>query len=186
MPCTFEANTFLLTYAQDAFNINTDFDTAKTFFQQLGLLQYLAIGVEQHQSGDPHWHAIVYYKNDYDLGHVALTSGTNTPTSKSSGNELSTGLDVSTTSPRMASPRTMAHQDILASPCGAKSYRLRLERLRQKSSKKEQPEISSSTEEILTTRWIKCTRCRHIARFSLDLPRPFAFQTTLCDGCRGI
>jgi len=68
MPCTFEANTFLLTYAQDAFNINTDFDTAKTFFQQLGLLQYLAIGVEQHQSGDPHWHAVVYYKKRLRLG----------------------------------------------------------------------------------------------------------------------
>lgn len=68
MPATFQGTSFLLTYPQDAFNLDNDWDAAFAFFSQLGQLKYLRIGVEHHASGDPHWHAVAYYAVKLRLG----------------------------------------------------------------------------------------------------------------------
>lgn len=61
MPATFQGTSFLLTYPQDAFDLDSDFDTAREFFGSLAQLKYLRIGVERHESGEPHWHALVLF-----------------------------------------------------------------------------------------------------------------------------
>lgn len=61
MPATFQGTSFLLTYPQDAFNLDNDFDNAREFFGSLAQLKFIRIGVESHESGDPHWHALVLF-----------------------------------------------------------------------------------------------------------------------------
>jgi len=61
MPPAFQSKSFLLTYPQDEFNFDTDWEDALAHFGQLGQLSYLRIGRELHKNGDPHWHAVVSF-----------------------------------------------------------------------------------------------------------------------------
>lgn len=68
MPPTFQGKSFLLTYPQDAFTLDTDWEPALSWFGSRGDLTYLRIGVEQHKTGDPHWHAVVSYNTKLRVG----------------------------------------------------------------------------------------------------------------------
>lgn len=68
MPAVFQGTSFLITFPQDAFDLDSDWDAALAHFNKLGQLKYLRIGVEQHESGDPHWHAVAYYAVKLRLG----------------------------------------------------------------------------------------------------------------------
>lgn len=72
MPAQFQGTSFLLTYPQDNFDLDDDFDTALTHFNKLGVVKYLRVGCEQHESGDPHWHAVVYYASKIRVGARAF------------------------------------------------------------------------------------------------------------------
>lgn len=61
MPSSFTTSSYLLTFAQDGFNLEDDFDTTCNWLGSIGELKYLRVGVEKHQSGDPHWHAVVRF-----------------------------------------------------------------------------------------------------------------------------
>ncbi len=72
MPAVFQGTSFLITFPQDNFDLDNDFDSALAHFNKLGLVKYLRIGVEQHASGDPHWHAVVYYTAKIRVGARAF------------------------------------------------------------------------------------------------------------------
>ncbi|QCX35055.1 replication-associated protein [Blackfly DNA Virus 18] len=72
MPAVFQGTSFLITFPQDNFDIDNDFDSALAHFRNIGDLKYLRIGVEQHASGDPHWHAVAYYAVKLRLGARAF------------------------------------------------------------------------------------------------------------------
>lgn len=111
------------------------------------------------------------------------TSAASTPTSSRSDAVLSTGNDAPPMLPKTAASRSRGAHDILATPCGRKWLPL-LPGMRPSPLSLPRPlETSSSTAETLTTHWKRCSRCLRIARFSPETPRPFEFQTLLCNGC---
>ncbi|QDJ95253.1 replication-associated protein [Capybara virus 23_cap1_803] len=58
----FQGTSFLITYPPRCLRPRLRLGTPPfAFFGSLGQLKYLRIGVEQHESGDPHWHAVAYY-----------------------------------------------------------------------------------------------------------------------------
>lgn len=72
MPSVFQGTSFLITFPQDAFDLDSDWQPAVDHFGSLGGLRYLRIGVEQHESGDPHWHALVLFDSKLRLGARAF------------------------------------------------------------------------------------------------------------------
>lgn len=88
MPVPFQGSSFLLTYPQDTFNLDDDFDTALAFFNQLGLVKFLRVGCERHASGDPHWHAVVLFAKPVRLAASAWDFRNKHPNVQSVGRRI--------------------------------------------------------------------------------------------------
>lgn len=64
MPASFRGTSFLVTYPQSLF----DFDDLYTHFTSIAPVQYCRIGLETHEDGNPHLHAVVHFESKQQLG----------------------------------------------------------------------------------------------------------------------
>jgi len=64
MPAAFKGTSFLVTYPKSLF----DLDELYEFFTTIGPVQYARIGLESHQDGEPHVHAVVLFSKKQELG----------------------------------------------------------------------------------------------------------------------
>jgi len=88
MPSSFNTTCFLLTYAQDAFDLDNDFDTTCSWLGSIGDVKYLRVGVEKHASGDPHWHAVVRFGKRVNVSAKAFDYRGKHPNVKSVGKRV--------------------------------------------------------------------------------------------------
>lgn len=76
MPASFQGTSFFLTYSQDAFDLADDYDGFRNFLDTVGggdgTTVFLRVGVERHDNGDPHWHALVLFASKRRLGARAF------------------------------------------------------------------------------------------------------------------
>lgn len=62
MPATFQGTSFFLTYPQSTFDFDVHYEQFTAHLSSLGSTKYTCVGIEQHESGEPHWHALVLFE----------------------------------------------------------------------------------------------------------------------------